>query len=266
MNYPKSSCDCFSCSKNIYNVNVNNGIPTNLGVTNCYISKYFDCYNKVPFKQAIEPTDKCGFDIINPQLMLENYATDFQKVNCNKEEEKKLCNTGCCYSNKKECNNNCNPNCNTVFISTDPRLIDVPRAQITPLDAPPFSGEIPLSEINDNPILNRFGKDYRTYSDINAGQITYYTNRATEDAFFNPNFVSSANMVGTIYQDPMGAIKPQYERFPLKCNNPLNTSNTNYQYCLSSIDDSTEHRQDLMARQMRKMNEQRWAPRWTPNC
>ena len=54
----------------------------------------------------------------------------------------------------------------------------------------------------------------------------------------------------------MDAIKPQYSKVP------INSKNTNYS-CLSWINDSTGHREDIMQRQQRKNNEQRYEPRWS---
>ena len=75
----------------------------------------------------------------------------------------------------------------------------------------------------------------------------------------------------------MGAMKPQYDRIQQnKCNissehltettnstNSISTCNKGEEYCLSWMKDSQNHREDLLARQMRKRNEQRYAPRWT---
>lgn len=237
--YPQSSCQCYNCSKKNYHFPTS-GVPTNLSVRNCNISSYYDCFDRRPFKQAIEPHLKEGFNIYNPEVALQSYAPEFQKIACKNDKD-----------------------CSTVYISTDPRLIDVPRSQLLPLDRPPYDDTVKLENVYTDKTLRRYGKDYRTYSDINAGQITYYTDKSIEDAFFQPNFSTSATMVGTMYKDPMGAMKPQYDRYPLKCDNHLNTDKDSYDGGLSWISDSMEFRQDLMAKQMRKSNQTRWSPRWT---
>ena len=60
------------------------------------------------------------------------------------------------------------------------------------------------------------------------------------------------------------APSPQYDRYPLTSYNPLATKTNNYgsQYCLSWIKDSQMHREDLMARQMRRNLETKWSSRW----
>jgi hypothetical protein len=60
----------------------------------------------------------------------------------------------------------------------------------------------------------------------------------------------------------MGAIKPHYERVPLKCNDYLTSEKRIYDHCLSWMDDSTSFREDIMSLQMSKMNEQKWTSRW----
>ena len=60
----------------------------------------------------------------------------------------------------------------------------------------------------------------------------------------------------------MGALKPQYPRSPLVRTNPVGPTRDNYQGCLSWMQDSLEHREDLIGLQMRKINQQRYAPRW----
>ena len=111
-----------------------------------------------------------------------------------------------------------------------------------------------------------YGKNYRTYTDIKSGQIVYYVDKEIQDAFFNPLFENNSTAVGTVYVDPMGSIKPQYDRIPIYNNNVLDTdNNTHYKGGLSWIQDSCESREDLIALQMRKHNQSRYEPRWTGN-
>jgi hypothetical protein len=144
----------------------------------------------------------------------------------------------------------------------DGRLIDVPRGIQTTLDRPPIQDSVKLDEIYSDKLKN-YGTGYKTYSDINAGQIMYYINESQEDPFFSPNFTTSAKVEATLYQDPMSSIKPAYKRVPLKSVNPLTNDNKNYEGGLSFIQDSQEHRADLMSKQMWKTNQQRWMPRWS---
>jgi len=211
-----------------------------MSVRNCDFSKY-RCSDKFVFKKRIEPRGEVGYENINPGVFENSYDKSFQRVECP--------------DNKGGCKN--------VYASTDPRLISpMHGGQILTLDRPPVSSDIKLKNIYTDKNLLNYGKNYRTYSDINSGQIMYYTDKSRQDVFYEPNFSSSATAIGTLYKDPMGAIKPQYDRVPLKCNDSLDTDMNRYEGGLSWIQDSSNHRQDLLALQMRKHNEQRWMPRW----
>ena len=241
-NYPKSSCRCYNCAQRDYNSIPDAGPPSNMSVRNCNISPYYDCYDKRSFSSEIQPTLEKGYVNLNPGVATGSYDKSFEKI---------------------ACPDNLGGLCKNVYASTDPRLISsFHNGQVLTLDRPPITSEMKLNNINIDPSLNGYGQNYKTYSDINAGQIEYYINKSQEGAFFEPNFSSSARMFGTLYQDPMGSMKPQYDRQPLKCNNPLNTKNAIYDGGLSWIQDSQEHRQDLLSLQMRKRNQERFEPRW----
>jgi hypothetical protein len=237
--YPKSSCQCYGCS------NVNRqiacaGYPTNISVLNCDIPKTLDCINTLPFRRGNQPTDDRGYMMLNPQAYTNKLATDFIG-----------------YSN------NCVSGCNsTLYKSSDPRLIDPVLAQDLLLDTVPMDSSLRLDQIYTDPRLCNYGKDYRTYSDITAGQILYYVDRSIQDAYFEPNFVSTANVDSYIYQDPMSALKPRYDRYPLSCDNPVQNTKDKFEYCLSSMQDSTAFREDIMSKQMAKMNQQSWTARY----
>ena len=234
--YPKSSCDCYDCKRQNF---THSGTPSNLSVRNCDFSKY-ECGNKFGFKKQIEPRGLKGYNNINPNVWEDSYDKNFHPV---------------------ECKNN--KGCTKVYASTDPRLVSAAHGgQVMTLDRPPITTDIKLKDIYTDKSLQGYGQNYKTYSDINAGQIMYYTDKSRQDAFYEPLFSSSAMTHGTLYKDPMGAMKPQYDRVPLKCNDPLNTDMNRYEGGLSWIQDSQNHRQDLLAKQMRKHNEQRWMPRW----
>lgn len=245
--YPKSSCVCWNCDTRKDNF-TDVGIPTNLAVVNCQIPPVLDCYERRAFKSDMEPviypdvaTQK-DYTYLNPELAQKKFDPTFYQLNC-KSTGKSI------------------GTCDTVYASTDPRLIYTPTAQLLPLDRPPWNDNVRLSDVY-NPDLTNYGKNYATYTDINAGQIMYYTDRTQKDPFFKPNFVDTVRMSGMLYKDPMGAIKPEYNRHPLKCNNPITSEKDSYDTGLSSIEDSQFQRQDIMALQMRKHNQERWMPRW----
>jgi hypothetical protein len=239
--YSKSSCNCYKCADYTYSY-VSKGVPTNMSIRNCETPEMLECYDRKLFRSDIEPTNEPdSYAHINPQVVHNNYANDFKQINCSD-----------------------NTTCPSVqYASKDPRLISVAHSgQVLTLDRPPINGSVDLSKISTDTGLDGYGQKYNTYSDINAGDILYYINKSRKDPFYTPLFSTSANVYGTLYRDPMGVIRPQYEREPLKHSDPFNTTKESYDGCLSWIRDSQEHREDILSKNMRKYNEQRWEPRW----
>jgi len=217
-----------------------NNNPTNLSVNNCYINKTLDLYNKEYFNNNLLEK-KQRFIYINPQVIYDNISQDFIPINHN-------------YNNSE---NN--------WISNDPRLLNAAHGQqMLPLDRPPLESiQYKLNDLAHITNLDFYGQNYKTYNNINAGQILYYTDTEIENAFFSPNFVSTASPISFIYKDPMGSIKPQYFRIPINNNNLIGQfPREKYPGGLSFIDDSTNHREDIMSLQMSLINRQRWDPRW----
>jgi len=242
-NYPKSSCNCYKCMSNDYNWD-DTGVPTNMSVRDCKIPKSFQCYDSKPFYSNIEPSHGSGYDVINSHVMDGKWAHDFQRVSCPNS-------VGC-------------PK--VQYASGDPRLVSVPHnGQRITLDRPPFDSSIKLTEIPHDKQLDGYGQGYKTYSDVNAGYITYYVDESIAEPFFSPNFVTPARVTATLMQDPMGAMKPYYDRQPLTCNNSLDTKKDNYRYCLSWMQDSMEHRQDLMSKQQSLYDRTKYTARWYAN-
>jgi hypothetical protein len=239
--YYKSSCNCHNCTRKKYREPAGN--PTNMSVRGCNFSQYYNCYDENFFRSNIEPRYKTGYESINPEVIQDKYAKNFALISENKSRLPK--------------------SCENAYISSDPRLISASHnGQVLALDRPPIDSTVCLDDLN-NENLKEYGKNYNTYSDINAGQIEYYIDKSRSDPFFNPLFTIPSKSIGKVYKDPMGSMKPQYNRHSLVCNSMLDTTNDNYSGGLSWIQDSTSHREDLLSLQMRKRNEQRWMPRWT---
>ena len=238
--YPQSSCACFDCNKKKFVQET--GIPTNLGVVDGKVNDYYECYDRNIFSQNIEPNKETGTYFLNPSVVEgpQREALDFGSVD------------------------NCGTECPaTTYLSMDPRLFDGTRGQRYALDAPPLMGKTKLKDVyNEN--LRNYGQNYKTYNDINAGNIVYYIDKAIQTPFCEPNFTEPSYNVGMIYQDPMGAIKPEYNRIPKNPQpNKATTNSNNYSpYQLSFIQDTQQQREDILALQMRKGNQTRWEPRW----
>jgi len=102
--------------------------------------------------------------------------------------------------------------------------------------------------LNTDKSLDSYGQNYKSYSDINAGQISYYVNKDSEN-IFNRQFTKNI-----IYQDPMGSMKPSY-------NSVLEKQSCEKDDCFSFIKDTQFHREDIISLQMRRSNQERFIPK-----
>jgi len=209
-------------------------MTTNMSIEKCEIPKELDSFVRLQFRERNEPKNQNGISILNPDALDNKYANDFYPIDSGRR-----------------------------WGSRDPKLFSASHEQVLTLDRQPIDGRIPLEKIYTDTSLDNYGKNYRTYSDINAGHITYYIDKSIEDPFFEPLYTNKILSSGELYKDPMGGIKPQYERRILTKNDPINMDRSSYNGCLSWIEDTQEHREDLLSKQMRKYNQQRWEPRWS---
>lgn len=247
-NYPKSSCACYECDKDVYKFN--NGPPTNLGVSGYNVSDYYDCFQIKPFKQQIEPRIASGVESINPGVYSMNKRDPtFVAIDSSK----------CKYSTCE----------GTTYLNSDARLFNAAAGQWIQLDKPPINSSQKLNTLTTDTGLNSYGKNYETYSNINSGQIMYYIAKDREDAYYDTLFSTPFITTGVMYKDPMGNIKPIYIRNPINPQtNPMTTEYNNSkpdELCLSFISDTQKHREDIITSQMTSINQQRWEPRWTNN-
>ena len=235
--YPKSLCD--GCTLNSEHVINSRGLPTNMSVKDCK----FHEHNYMNFKNQIEPQYKKGYTVLNPSMLSEHIDKSFKIVT----------------DPKSSCGG-------ISFISDDPRLNHVLTGDLIQLDNPPLNSTVNIDEINFNKELDGYGQNYKSYSDINAGQYTYYVTKDQEDAYYEPIFSEKRETKGVLFKDPMGSLKPYYIRnSDNKCDITSNDDNVSDNYGSSFSKDTNRHRADLISRQMSKMNTQRYAPRWTNN-
>lgn len=245
LNYPKSSCACYYCTKRKYEFP--QGPPTNLSVRNCDVSCYYDCYDRRVIGVSPALNNQEGIETLNPQLYQDNASRDFTEI----KDTSKL-NVGSCNA------------CPTPqYASSDPRLFSGTHGDYITLDTPPMNDFVKLKDIyNEN--LRNYGKNYRSYGDINAGDVTYYIDRSVASPYFTPLFSKQAQVGKVIYKDPMGAIKAEYPKV-LPSENLMTQQNCDYDpYCLSWIKDSQSHRDDILTSIMVKRNQQKYAARWPP--
>ena len=134
--------------------------------------------------------------------------------------------------------------------SLDPRLIDPIRNIHMRLDRPPLQPRNvqPLRNIYDcdNDIRPRIYND--GYKSMYPGDYQYYVDPYLAQAYNEPVYVAQQTVIPFVFEDPMGALKPQYDRVP---NFQNNTSISEYSF----DQDQMSYREDLMARQSRKMNQ-----------
>lgn len=115
-------------------------------------------------------------------------------------------------------------------------------------------GSVRIEDIYD-PRLTGYGTGYRSYTDINAGQVRYYYSDI--DAYRRPNFISRSNVDHMDFQNPMGAILPEYHRKIISENGRELVED---QY----LRDTIHHRESMMESLMRKRNSELWQLRAAP--
>lgn len=132
----------------------------------------------------------------------------------------------------------------------DGRLNDTTRNYVQELDIKPI--QVYYNLINDNvsqnPELQNYGKNYKSYSTVTGGQIQYYIDNQQTQPFDNPIYGATTRAVGYMFKDPMDAVKPQFEKAYAEA--PFTG--------LSWLDDSGAQRDDIIALQQRKHNEQKY--------
>lgn len=116
------------------------------------------------------------------------------------------------------------------------------------------SGTVKQSDIYD-PRHTGYGDPNRSYLDANTGQIRYYYSDI--DAYRRPNFVIRSDVDHMDFQDPMGAVKPEYHRKVLSEHSRELTEN-------QWMRDTLQHRENIMESLMRKRNQEMWQLRAAP--
>lgn len=137
------------------------------------------------------------------------------------------------------------------------RLLEQPirdnwSADYSNFNPPP--GSINFEEIYD-PRFASYGDPYRSYSDVNLGQVQYYYSDV--DAYRYPNFITRSKVDFIEYTDPMGTVKPYYQReASLGDVRPFVENQW--------MSDSTYFRENIMESQMQKRNSELWQNRYAP--
>lgn len=136
------------------------------------------------------------------------------------------------------------------YTSPDARLVSSGHNGVRlQLDTRPLNGKVKESDVYNN--RPGYGPFYSNYSHIESGQNTYYIDPQLAQPFIPQLFSGGENAVTLVdmYIDPMGTVKPHY------CRAKINNSDG---FCLSWLRDSTNHREDLLARQLWKRNQSKY--------
>jgi len=236
--YPKSSCPTENC-KNKYVMN--KGFKSSISVNGCKIPDFFTCYDRLDLGTKIEPKNEKIIYELNPQVYTSKYSPNFDMVS------------------KDMCNNLCKKD---TFTSLDPRLYSSTRPYHQQLDRPPINGNVRWKDVYDKK-YDSYKTNYIPYENIKDGQIVYYIDKSISDAFYEPVYTEKARETMILYKDPMGSMKPEHNREPImNVYNHTTEKAECYPYGLSFIQDSQTFREDIMALQQRKNNQEKWSARW----
>lgn len=125
-------------------------------------------------------------------------------------------------------------------------------AKYSDFEAP--AGSINFEDIYD-PRFNSYGDPYRSYSDVNLGQVRYYYSDV--DAYRQPNFISRSNVDFVDFRNPNGQIWPYYER-------SSSLQDVKAQSESQTTADELYHREDMMSQLMRKSDRSSWQLKFAP--
>lgn len=251
--FPQSSCNCWNCDKKDYSKK-SDGLPTNFSLEGCNVSENFGCFDRTIFKQNVQPKGKYGGYTIGPCGDTKPKPNKYTFLN-----ELGVQPSGKFFSVDCPKDSSCS---GTTYVSVDSRLIDPVRNSLLKLDRPPNTGSIALKDAYSEKLKN-YGKGYRTYSDVNTGQIHYYIDESISDALYEPVYDIPSKVDSVLYKDPMDNLKPQYNREWNAPNGVRETPKFGETYgCLSFIQDTSHHREDIISHQQLKNNQQKWSARW----
>jgi len=118
----------------------------------------------------------------------------------------------------------------------------------------PAAGSVDFENIYD-PRFNSYGDPYRSYSDVNLGQVQYYYSDI--DAYRQPNFIQRSNVEFTEFRTPQNDVWSEYNR-TASLDDMRAKATSQYDA------DDLYHRQDQMEHLMSKMNRESWQQKFAP--
>jgi hypothetical protein len=190
--------------------------------TSCEIKKYNGCVNSCDGTYPFMLNKKPDFRLINTGVIgPDKLDPTFHTINV------KNCPRSACKG--------------VTYLNSDPRLYNSAGNSWLQLDVPPINATMKLDDIAHDKSLNCYGQGYNGYSDINAGQILYYTNRNTRDI----NFSNDSTVSCAPYVDPMDNSVPFVD---VKVGGGCGSDGD---YCLSWLRDSQYQRDDITSFNLR---------------
>lgn len=134
----------------------------------------------------------------------------------------------------------------------DSRILDVRHNYNMGLDERPSQViyDIFHDNVAGNVNLDGYGRNYKDYSSIKEGQIRYYIDKDFVEPFYSPVYGLKSKSVGVMYKDPMDNVRPMFNK---EYNNTHNIEDG-----LSFINDTTKFRDDIISRQQRVHNSQKY--------
>jgi len=228
-----------------------------------YVGDYMNLPTTTLFNQDVQPKKELSYYVERHQPINGNYAIS-EIPDWNERPEKQYCDT----EMNRSIETIPDKNGNTSMGRYDPQLIrdsgpkgrlaEMPTrsewsARATPYEA---QGTIDYDRIFD-PRFTGYGDPYRSYLDVDKGNISYYYGDV--DAYRHPNFISRSKVDFIEDREPMGKIRPMYRREkPMCLNEAIEQAETRF------MNDTTTFREDLMGSQMAKRNSEMWQMRYFP--
>jgi hypothetical protein len=202
-------------------------LPSNYPSGQCSQGDVFNEYNKNLYTQTITPGTYARSEIIEPisSNLGITYTQQFEPVTCQ------------------------NDNGGVTYISHDPRV--QPISDI----APPRRVDPENSNVYD-PRYTGYGTSYRSYVDDMTGQTRFYYDDV--DAIRRPNMICRSNIDNFSWAHKYGPMDGEKENGPIP--NSFSHSLANNQF----LRDSTNQREELQERLMRKINIDGWQQRQFP--
>lgn len=142
--------------------------------------------------------------------------------------------------------------CKDTYISySDPRTIDPRRGEKYKFNRAPLQA-MKTQMLNYDEIYGTaYSTKYSGYANVGLGQYLYYVDTDMSAPYRSPIYTLRSDVHTDAYNDPMGGRRVNFEKFPI-----TGTYNNISDY--QETRDQLSYREDMMARQQRKYNEQRY--------